>query len=87
MTKLLTSLIRLFWNEKRKTFVEFHDKEKVVDPKPMGFPTGFRVAETAARDEENIASEAPKGANAYCSGNIHNNYPRKSSFEVQYYRI
>ena len=35
------TLTRILWEEETERFVNFHDKSKVVNPIPLGFPTGF----------------------------------------------
>jgi len=88
------TLTRILWEEETERFVNFHDKSKVVNPIPLGFPTGFLVCnpeQDGITDEQTIEEYAPRGANSYCSGNIHTpnitDSPQRSSYEVQYYKI
>ncbi|VVB78331.1 Uncharacterised protein [uncultured archaeon] len=88
------ALQRIIWEEHKERFVDFHNISRVVFPTPIGFPTGFLVCNLerdGIKDEQAIEEHAPRGANAYCAGNVHapniTDSPQRSSYEVQYYRL
>lgn len=87
-------LERLLWDETKEIFVKFNKQNESVKPEPIGFPTSFYVCDkekNGITSEELIYQDAPKKANAYCSGKLRipniSDVVTRTSFEVQYYKI